>query len=575
MVVCTREWEGMTAVLQAGVLVATPCTKSLGGGSGGRKHRGGEGRKLCPGERHLAGKLLMMAERADAVLVRLLLLVGFVAIMPCAAETAHVPTQETFEEDLLLRPLPDGNILTHFSLRTTWAAHSAQHYGMFPKVIGEMMDAYGVGEVHVTFGRGQWVGQRWGSAPVAAPQGVELWAWFADGLGLGAGSVRPRGPSELQQAWRGLTNALAGMMGASLNTLAAETQHVHPKRSVRPRSGLLRALWGEDSPESHVFLGSLPREVACTENLTPWGKLLPCRQRAGLAALLRADRSCRGLYSSYSMHVTVECKNPSAAGKCSPADIELVLVQTATVVHGAGVISSQMSREGLSQRISPAGVAEFSLSWLLPDTREHQFLMRCPLASASWIHVHVPEMYREPRAFALNITRPATHSPLQQQRRQLSGSQGELVSLEIGRDIPQALDISLRWSVLAPAALSAGMGTSMVSVHRVLASHRTASGRGDGTLVLDISNHHPQAALTVLVHDRLVRFAGVFLGLFAGCAWRVRACAVYGRRAKLVHVDIFVCICEVDACQSAIDKARTVTAPLLPPPRAHTQRETH
>ena len=30
MGVCTREWKGMTAV----VLMAAPCTKSLGGGSG-------------------------------------------------------------------------------------------------------------------------------------------------------------------------------------------------------------------------------------------------------------------------------------------------------------------------------------------------------------------------------------------------------------------------------------------------------------------------------------------------------------------------------------------------------------
>ena len=41
--VCTREWKGMTV----GVLMATPCTKSLGGGSWGHKHSGGERRKLC------------------------------------------------------------------------------------------------------------------------------------------------------------------------------------------------------------------------------------------------------------------------------------------------------------------------------------------------------------------------------------------------------------------------------------------------------------------------------------------------------------------------------------------------
>ena len=43
MGVCAREWNGMTA----GALMATPCTNSLGGESGGHKHKGGEGRKLC------------------------------------------------------------------------------------------------------------------------------------------------------------------------------------------------------------------------------------------------------------------------------------------------------------------------------------------------------------------------------------------------------------------------------------------------------------------------------------------------------------------------------------------------
>ena len=35
--VCTRERKGMTA----GLLMATPCTKSLGGASGEHKHGGG------------------------------------------------------------------------------------------------------------------------------------------------------------------------------------------------------------------------------------------------------------------------------------------------------------------------------------------------------------------------------------------------------------------------------------------------------------------------------------------------------------------------------------------------------
>ena len=43
MGVCTKERKGITAE----VLMATPCTKSLGGESGGHKHEGDVGRRLC------------------------------------------------------------------------------------------------------------------------------------------------------------------------------------------------------------------------------------------------------------------------------------------------------------------------------------------------------------------------------------------------------------------------------------------------------------------------------------------------------------------------------------------------
>ena len=43
MVVCTKERKGVTAA----VLMATPCTNSLGGESGGQKHEGCGGRSAC------------------------------------------------------------------------------------------------------------------------------------------------------------------------------------------------------------------------------------------------------------------------------------------------------------------------------------------------------------------------------------------------------------------------------------------------------------------------------------------------------------------------------------------------
>ena len=43
MGVCTKEWKGVTAA----VLMATPCTNSLGGESGGQRHEGCGGRSAC------------------------------------------------------------------------------------------------------------------------------------------------------------------------------------------------------------------------------------------------------------------------------------------------------------------------------------------------------------------------------------------------------------------------------------------------------------------------------------------------------------------------------------------------
>ncbi len=40
------------------------------------------------------------------------------------------------------------------------------------------------------------------------------------------------------------------------------------------------------TPHLHLLHGTLPREVVCTENLTPFLKLLPCKGKAGIASLL-------------------------------------------------------------------------------------------------------------------------------------------------------------------------------------------------------------------------------------------------------------------------------------------------
>ena len=45
--ICTKEWKMHDSRVTVQVLIATPCTKSLRCESGGHKHGGDEGRRLC------------------------------------------------------------------------------------------------------------------------------------------------------------------------------------------------------------------------------------------------------------------------------------------------------------------------------------------------------------------------------------------------------------------------------------------------------------------------------------------------------------------------------------------------
>ena len=71
------------------------------------------------------------------------------------------------------------------------------------------------------------------------------------------------------------------------------------------------------------------------------------------------------------------------------------------------------------------------------------------------------------------------------------------------------LDVVLRWAVFEAAALAVHGGASLVTARRVLASRTSGSAGYDGTLVLEIFNHHPSASLSVLVLDRLPWFARI------------------------------------------------------------------
>ena len=100
--------------------------------------------------------------------------------------------------------------------------------------------------------------------------------------------------------WQGLRNALAGLFCASLGSMD-EQRTTAPVLAFTPE-GLLPN-WTRPHQLRHA---SLPSEHVCTENLTPFLKLLPCKSLSGLASLLNPHRLFDADWHGMGIHVLLD-----------------------------------------------------------------------------------------------------------------------------------------------------------------------------------------------------------------------------------------------------------------------------
>ncbi|KAH8108570.1 Gpi16 subunit, GPI transamidase component-domain-containing protein [Phellopilus nigrolimitatus] len=98
-------------------------------------------------------------------------------------------------------------------------------------------------------------------------------------------SANFRFPS-VDDRWKGLRNALSGLFCASIGSLD-ELRTTSPAYALSPEGMLPRLSPNETHRLRHA---SLPSEHVCTENLTPFLKLLPCKSSAGIAMFLNPHR---------------------------------------------------------------------------------------------------------------------------------------------------------------------------------------------------------------------------------------------------------------------------------------------
>ncbi|XP_037283794.2 phosphatidylinositol glycan anchor biosynthesis class T [Rhipicephalus microplus] len=284
---------------------------------------------------------------ASALNLCLWWLSSFLVIQCSVTNDLH---SDIFTEELFIKPLSSGHVYSYFLFTTRWdfdrTKETVKHFRLFPLSLGEIVSQQHVQELHLSLTQGRWQHLKWGYPFQEAPPGAHLWAWFV-----------PETPS-ISSAWKNLTNALSGQLCASLN-FVDDTVTVRPKRSFQPQG------WVRSANSSLLRYAALPRESVCTENLTPWKKLLPCSSKAGLATLLHALQLFTANYMSLGLDLKTVCQDEN----CAHTILEL-----------------QMS---VSLVIDAVAAQNGHQTWSLSKLFGAGLKTSCPLASMSTIYVDV------------------------------------------------------------------------------------------------------------------------------------------------------------------------------------------
>ncbi|KAF9958427.1 hypothetical protein BGZ70_009197 [Mortierella alpina] len=366
------------------------------------------------------------------------------------------------------------------------ASNLFKHYNLFPRSIGQILHSFDVEELHLTFTQGRWHYGDWGY-PIApsAGTGVELWAWL-------------NGDNNRVKAnWKGLTNTLSGLFCASLNFID-DTITIEPKLSFR-HEGLYN-VHSQSSPSAQqsfntdtnsttaspkrLRYGSLPHENVCTENLTPWIKLLPCKSKAGIASLLKSHKLFDTRFYSMAIHIRPVCEDEHCKVK------SLELVQTITTVFDVA------RKDG-------------SFNWSISELFERDITQACPLATTSKVILHLPQTTQFAHQYEL--------VPFPPQGIQTVGSTAEtrqeiavydLKALFSGTRADSPFQLSMHWRDSRPKSVRA--------VSPGIVAHRYFTGYGQerGGLAIEIQNNNAQDVEAIYL-DTLPWYLKLYLHTFS------------------------------------------------------------
>ncbi|GJQ86521.1 hypothetical protein Trydic_g10421 [Trypoxylus dichotomus] len=359
---------------------------------------------------------------------------------------------DKFTEELVLKPLVDGQIYAHFQFTTIWDVEPKDRdlfqSHLFSRALSEVIVRHNVHELHISLTTGLWRYETWGYPVFDAAPGAEIWVWFKENTRY------------VDTNWKQLTNSLSGLLCASINNID-NTNSINPDISFAP-TGVVPDILNT----SFVRYSSLPREIVCTENLTPWKKLLPCDSKLGLATLLNAGAIHNTRYHSLSIHLRPICRNTA----CSLSSLELK--QSVDLVYDYTILGSR--------------------NWSLRKLFGQGIMNSCPLAESSTIYV--------------DTTTNTTNSF------QLSPAPDEYITSTRGGFTNQFAKYTVKDKALTIAATYSDNQNYMVNIPPPLHANQYKIGYGQqkGGLVTKIYNNH-WTPLDVVLLQHLPWYVPIYL----------------------------------------------------------------
>eukprot|EP01134_Creolimax_fragrantissima_P001542 CFRG1542T1 len=379
--------------------------------------------------------------------------VGVFGLLP-----PQVPSQESYEENLTIKPLHNNDLLMHFeyTFRRPFSSIPQKHFSVFPRTVAEVTDGTGVSALSVSLTQGRWHQERWGLPILSTPTGAEVWARFDS-------HSRQINDTQVDLSWNRVMGGLSGLLCASLN-------FVQPENTGKPVM-----LFGRDGAKSGTHsayrFSTLSRENVCTENLTPLIKLLPCRSEAGIASMMNAYRVFNSEFVSLSLRLRMECEDA------------LCEVQTQVLVLSVDVVPTRVKENPSMPHLS-------SYDWTLSSLLDTPVPASCAVADRSEIYIVTSDVYGERTLIQPTPMQTFTQGPF------------SVAVYQLGID----QELQVFGKVLEPTSDTfAANPSAPIVIHRTL----TGYGQQFGGVAATITNHQSRS-LRVVYYETIPWFLRVY-----------------------------------------------------------------